>query len=179
MKFCTNCGAAVDDLPTPAVEQPPNPATPQADAPTEQPVAANGGGQAEFKFSLAKLIGSLIFGIILSVVTTFLMSFHVVQLFALLGAWIIIGALSYLLVEVITHNKVFAFLGGLAGGGLLGTFLVSSYTGALEAADTRFDLAVVIAVVAVIYTFFIFLLASVENTTPNGGDQQQSDGNPS
>ena len=81
-----------------------------------------------------------------------------------MGVWMVLGAVIFLIVEAITHSKVFGFLGGVSGALLLGTFLISRYCEAVEAAETGFDVFLVVLVGAIVYTFFIYLFASVENS---------------
>ena len=181
-KFCPECGEKMsvtseqtEKLSESPVVQVETPTTDQMGNSVEN-VTASSDAKAKFKFNKSKLIPSLIFGVVLSAITTFLISISFVRLFIMLGAWMIIGALTYLIVEAVTHSKVFAFLGAVIGALLLGSFLISSYYSAVESADTGLGLALIVAVVAVIYTPIVYLFASVENT-PQNNDSQNPTGN--
>ena len=184
-KFCPNCGTAivVQSVPSEKLSESPvvqveTPTTDQMGNSVEN-VTASSDAKTKFKFNKSKLIPSLIFGVVLSAITTFLISISFVRLFIMLGVWMIIGALTYLIVEAVTHSKVFAFLGAVIGALLLGSFLISSYYSAVESADTGLGLALIVAVVAVIYTPIVYLFASVENTPQNNDGQNPTDNSPS
>lgn len=166
-KFCPNCGTALAGTQESPVTK--ETVTTAKDTKGSSP-------QANFKFDTPKLIGSFVFGIILSVATAFLISVSFIRLLLTMGVWIVLGAVIFFIVEAITHSKVFGFLGGVSGALLLGTFLISRYYEAVEAADTGFDVFLVVLVGAIVYTFFVYLFASVENRpSPPAGDSQDGE----
>lgn len=163
-KFCPNCGTALAGTPE----------SPASKAAADTAKSVNGGiPQTGRAVDTSKLIGSFVFGVILSVATVFLISVSIIRLLLTMGVWIVLGAVIFLIVEALMHSKVFGFLGGVSGALLLGTFLISRYYEAVEAADTGFDVFLVVLVGAIVYTFFIYLLASVEKRpSPPSGDNQ-------